>query len=126
MVTLNASLNSADDHAGRFLDKFSVCGKLPAGPYKNPSSMRQRHFTGDLKQNAEGPTNGAADLQQLTIQFDHNSVDVRGMRVDEVSGAVDEAIAAAPSGTAVFIVHGMGTGRLKAEIHSLLKRSSQV
>jgi dsDNA-specific endonuclease/ATPase MutS2 len=72
------------------------------------------------------PASGAATLQQLTIQFEHNSIDVRGMRVDEIPGLVDEAIAAAPSGTAVFIVHGMGTGRLKAEVHSLLKRSRQV
>ncbi len=43
-----------------------------------------------------------------------------------MSGLIDEAIAATPSGTAVFIVHGMGTGRLKAEVQSLLKRSRQV
>lgn len=48
------------------------------------------------------------------------------MRVDEISGVIDEAVGAAPSGTAMFIVHGMGTGRLKAEVHSLLKRSHQV
>ncbi len=60
------------------------------------------------------------------MQFEHNSVDVRGLRVDEIPGVLDEATAAAPSGTAVFIIHGMGTGRLKAEVHSLLKRSRQV
>lgn len=48
------------------------------------------------------------------------------MRADDLPGVIDEAIAVAPSGTAVFIVHGMGTGRLKAEVHSLLKRSRQV
>lgn len=62
----------------------------------------------------------------MTIQFDHNTVDVRGKRVEEVSEALDDALAAAPSGTAVFVVHGMGTGRVKAEVQQLLKANPLV
>ncbi|CAL8471247.1 g10789 [Coccomyxa elongata] len=102
--------------------------KKPVKPRTGSAQQQQKAKPSATARRAKSaePAEGAAATQQLTIQFDHNSVDVRGMRVDEVSGVIDEAVAAAPSGTAVFIVHGMGTGRLKAEVHSLLKRSRQV
>ena len=48
------------------------------------------------------------------------------MRADAALAAVEEALACAPSGSAVFIVHGMGTGRLRAEVQALLRRSREV
>jgi hypothetical protein len=69
---------------------------------------------------------GAAPQTAVTIQFKHNTVDVRGRRVEEVAEAVEDALAAAQSGSAVFVVHGVGTGRLKAAVLSLLKESPLV
>ena len=39
------------------------------------------------------------------------------MRADDVASVIDEAIASNPSGSSIFVVHGMGTGRLRAEVH---------
>ena len=48
------------------------------------------------------------------------------MRADDVASVVDEAIACNPSGSSIFIVHGMGTGRLRNEVHKALKQHSQI
>ena len=52
--------------------------------------------------------------------------DIRGMRADDVASILDEAIACNPSGSSIFIVHGMGTGRLRTEVHKALKQHSQI
>lgn len=52
--------------------------------------------------------------------------DIRGTRADEVASIIDEAIASHPSGSSIFIVHGMGTGKLRAEVHRILKQHSQI
>lgn len=48
------------------------------------------------------------------------------MRADEVASIIDEAIASTASGSSIFIVHGMGTGRLRSEVHRILKQHSQI
>ena len=52
--------------------------------------------------------------------------DIRGLRADEVASVIDEAVASNPSGSSIFIVHGMGTGRLRAEVHRVMKQHSQI
>lgn len=44
----------------------------------------------------------------------------------QAQAAVDDAISEAPSGMALCIVHGMGTGRLRAALHDMLKDHTQV
>ena len=56
----------------------------------------------------------------------HGCRDIRGMRAEDVASVIDEAIACVPSGSSIFIVHGMGTGRLRAEVHNTLKQHSQI
>ena len=48
------------------------------------------------------------------------------MRADDVASVIDEAIACIPSGSSIFIVHGLGTGQLRTEVHKTLKQHSQI
>lgn len=47
------------------------------------------------------------------IQTSKNTVDLRGMRVDEASRHLKLAIGATGSNSVLFIIHGMGTGVIK-------------
>lgn len=44
----------------------------------------------------------------------------------QAQAAVDDAISEAPPGMALCIVHGMGTGGLRAALHDMLKDHTQV
>ncbi len=48
------------------------------------------------------------------------------MRPDDVASVIDEAVACNHSGSSIFIVHGMGTGRLRTEVHKALRQHLQV
>lgn len=48
------------------------------------------------------------------------------MRADDAASVVDEAIASSPNGSSIFIIHGMGTGKLRTEVHRLLAKHPQV
>ena len=48
------------------------------------------------------------------------------MRAEDVAFVIDEAIACIPSGSSIFIVHGLGTGQLRTEVHKTLKQHSQI
>ena len=78
------------------------------------------------RQDRSSPVGGGNASAPLTIQFEANTADVRGLRAAEAAGVVDETIASAPPGSAVFVVHGVGSGRLRAEVLELLARNPQV
>lgn len=48
------------------------------------------------------------------------------LRLSQAQAAVDDAISEAPPGMALCIVHGTGTGALRAATHQLLKGHPQV
>ncbi|WOD39423.1 endonuclease MutS2 [Nodosilinea sp. E11] len=58
------------------------------------------------------------------IRTSRNTIDLRGMRVAEAEGVLEEAIAKGSG--ALWIIHGHGTGKLKAGVHDYLKRHPQV
>jgi dsDNA-specific endonuclease/ATPase MutS2 len=62
----------------------------------------------------------------IAIQTSRNTVDVRGRQADEAANEVQSAVLSAPSGWALFVVHGVGTGRVRAEVLSMLRRSPRV
>ena len=62
----------------------------------------------------------------MTIQTSANTVDVRGQVGTTAAAAVDAAIGAARPGQALFVIHGVGTGRVRAEVQAMLKRNPQV
>ena len=80
----------------------------------------------DQKKKPKGADTSGGARPALMVQFEHNTADVRGMRGDEALAAVGEALACAPAGSAVFIVHGTGTGRLRTQVQALLSSSREV
>ena len=60
------------------------------------------------------------------IRTSRNTVDIRGSRVADSEATLEEAIRAAQSQGAVWIIHGHGTGRLRQGVHEFLKHHPQV
>lgn len=87
-----------------------------------------------LKKQARVPRNldslGKRKDEELSygpmIQTSKNTVDLRGMRLEEASRALDMAIAARELYSLLFIIHGMGTGVLKEHVVELLENHPRV
>lgn len=60
------------------------------------------------------------------IQTSQNTVDVRGRQADDAAAEVQSAVLSAPPGFTLFVVHGVGTGRVRAEVLRMLKRIPRV
>ncbi|XP_057544221.1 uncharacterized protein LOC130823581 isoform X2 [Amaranthus tricolor] len=86
-------------------------------------SRSQAHLSGNLnplsgkdKELAYGPV----------VQTSKNTLDLRGMRVEEASNALSMAIAAREPLSVLFIIHGMGTGILKECVIEMLKKHPRI
>jgi len=64
--------------------------------------------------------------QVVTFQTEANTVDVRGQDSVEALSQVESGLSSVSASSALFVVHGVGTGKLRTEIHRFLQRSSQV
>ncbi|KAI3456274.1 hypothetical protein Pfo_012937 [Paulownia fortunei] len=60
------------------------------------------------------------------VQTSKNTVDLRGMRVEEATLHVNMAINARGSNSVLFIIHGMGTGVLKEHVLELLRKHPRI
>ncbi|PIN19736.1 hypothetical protein CDL12_07584 [Handroanthus impetiginosus] len=60
------------------------------------------------------------------VQTSKNTVDLRGMRVEEANVHVNMAINARGSNSVLFIIHGMGTGVLKEHVLELLRNHPRI
>ncbi|KAJ4975318.1 hypothetical protein NE237_000424 [Protea cynaroides] len=60
------------------------------------------------------------------VQTSKNTVDLRGMRVDEASHHLNMAIDASRSRTVLFIIHGMGTGVIKEQTLEILSKHPRI
>ena len=58
----------------------------------------------------------------VALQTAQNTVDVRGLTADEAEGAVADAVGAAGPGWVLYVVHGVGTGRVRTAVQALLRR----
>ncbi len=58
------------------------------------------------------------------VRTEQNTVDLRGMRVMEAEGVLENAIARANG--PLWLIHGHGTGKLRYGVHEYLKRHPQV
>ena len=63
---------------------------------------------------------GAEALQGLTIQSPYNTVDVRGKRSEAAFDAIDGLVMSDRPLSTIFVIHGVGTGRLRSAIHTWL------
>ncbi|PSC69703.1 endonuclease 2 [Micractinium conductrix] len=64
--------------------------------------------------------------QGVAIQTSRNTVDVRGRTGDDAASEVQAALLSAPSGWVLFVVHGVGTGRVRQQVRALLKGHPRV
>lgn len=60
------------------------------------------------------------------MQTSKNTVDLRGMRVEEASYNLEMAIAERESGSVLFVIHGMGTGAVKERALEMLRNHPRV
>jgi DNA mismatch repair protein MutS2 len=72
-------------------------------------------------------TKGASPSEKIavTIQTSNNTVDLRGMRADEALAFLDESLDRMTRNNipAAVVIHGHGTGALKAAVRQYLKKS---
>ncbi|KAI3718911.1 hypothetical protein L6452_19796 [Arctium lappa] len=62
----------------------------------------------------------------LVLQTSKNTVDLRGMRVEEASHHLNLAISTTGSNSVLFIIHGMGTGVVKESAQQILRKHPRV
>ncbi|KAK4271540.1 hypothetical protein QN277_020223 [Acacia crassicarpa] len=60
------------------------------------------------------------------VQTSKNTVDLRGMRVEEASIQLEMAINSSPPYSVLFVVHGMGTGAVKDRALEILRNHARV
>lgn len=60
------------------------------------------------------------------VQTSKNTVDLRGMRVEEAALHLDMALSAREPRSVIFVVHGMGTGALKQRALEILGKHPRV
>ncbi|MCL7047643.1 hypothetical protein MKW94_015802 [Papaver nudicaule] len=73
----------------------------------------------EINQNDEVPYGPA-------IQTSKNTVDLRGMRVEEAIRELDMALSATRSKEVLFVIHGMGTGVVKERVLELMSKHPRV
>ncbi|XVF25818.1 hypothetical protein REPUB_Repub13aG0246400 [Reevesia pubescens] len=71
-------------------------------------------------------TNSDAIAYGPLIQTSKNTVDLRGMRVEEAAHHLDMVISARGSNSVLFVVHGMGTGVIKERALEILRNHPRV
>ncbi|XP_017223064.1 uncharacterized protein LOC108199653 isoform X2 [Daucus carota subsp. sativus] len=98
------------------VDISSIC--LPPPSVKDATRNSAPHMkkTGQRSRSSRNfPKDNSDEVVSYgpVIQTSKNTVDLRGMRVDEASRQLKLAIGATGSNSILFIIHGMGTGVIK-------------
>lgn len=60
------------------------------------------------------------------IQVAENTADLRGMYVLEALEKLEDAIATCPPDSVLFVIHGLGTGKIRAAVQERLQAHSLV
>ncbi|KAJ9563074.1 hypothetical protein OSB04_008234 [Centaurea solstitialis] len=103
--------NKAAFHLYRAFYNFYVSNGRRVNSLKNLSEA-----TDDSKEVSYG----------LVLQTSKNTVDLRGMRVEEASHNLNLAISITGSNSVLFIIHGMGTGVVKESAQQILRKHPRV
>lgn len=78
-----------------------------------------------MKKSSEANQNEDGPYGPL-VQTSKNTVDLRGMRVEEASHYLNMAISSRGSYSVLFVIHGMGTGVVKECAVELLRNHPRV
>ena len=114
-----------DDSGGRRGTDLQEAGRakerLRAGAVAVAGNGQQGGFP-----SSNGGRGSSAAGVAVAVQTSRNTVDVRGKLADDAADEVDRALSMAAPGSVLFVVHGVGTGRVRAAVREVLKRSSLV
>ena len=75
---------------------------------------------------SQQPSSPATTQQQPAIQTSANTVDLRGMTAEEARYEVEAAVGAARGGAVLFVIHGVGTGRVRGSELGALRGNGRV
>ncbi|GMH26932.1 hypothetical protein Nepgr_028775 [Nepenthes gracilis] len=89
-----------------------------------PGLRKQTRVTGNLR--ALGRKKGGEVSRGPMVQTSKNTVDLRGMRVEEASHNLNIAIASREPGSVLHVIHGMGTGVVKEQVLKILRTHPQI
>ncbi len=64
--------------------------------------------------------------QQPAIQTSQNTVDLRGMTAEEARHEVEAAVGSARAGAVLFVIHGVGTGKVRTSVLQSLRKNKRV
>lgn len=97
------------------------------GKFSSSNPRGKLKANGALKNGAESQPggNGGSPLG-VAVQTNSNTVDLRGLTPDDAVAETEVALNDARPGSVVFIVHGVGTGRVRAAVLDALKRHPTV
>lgn len=122
--------------AGRAKDKSisSTLDKLRAGSVSgnafssSSSSASSSDRKGKQQQQQQQAGGGDSDGSRagVALQTSANTVDIRGCRADEGISKVDNAVLAQHTNSVLFVVHGVGTGKLRQAVLEFLRDHPQV
>ncbi|KAF8391357.1 hypothetical protein HHK36_023661 [Tetracentron sinense] len=94
------------------------------------SSVPRSKRLGQLRRNSERTPAEANKDEEVSygplVQTSKNTMDLRGMRVEEASHHLEMAISVSGSHRVLFVVHGMGTGAVKERALEILRNHSRV
>lgn len=71
-------------------------------------------------------TNQPKPSQLPMVRTDKNTLDLRGKRVSEATLEIDRTLGQILDFSAIWIIHGKGTGQLRRGVHELLKEHPQI
>lgn len=94
-------------------------------------NLRRQEPPKPRKRSTQGTQELASSPQQQTpslpaIQTSQNTVDVRGESSDDAVSIVQDAIGTSRPGAVMFVIHGVGTGRVRAAVLSYLRKAPRV
>ncbi|XP_071736182.1 uncharacterized protein [Rutidosis leptorrhynchoides] len=96
-------------------------------PTANSQSQTKKQRIKSLKSLSDDISNNSKEVSYgPVLQTSKNTVDLRGMRVEEASRHLNLAIDSTGSASVLFIIHGMGTGVVKECTQTILKKHPRV
>ncbi|CAI5470139.1 unnamed protein product [Closterium sp. Yama58-4] len=92
----------------------------------NTNSSRRLKRGGQFPSPSSASSTPLPAVREAAVQTARNTVDVRGRSAEDALAAVDLAVQSSPPGAVLFIVHGLGTGVLRAAVLKYLSGSPLV
>ncbi|KMZ63074.1 MutS2 family protein [Zostera marina] len=93
---------------------------------RNKRNVQSRNFNRFTKEEESNKEEDGQVSYGATVQTSKNTVDLRGMRMEEASNFLNLAISGCRSRGVLFVVHGMGTGTIKECAYDILRKNSRV